>query len=165
MGEIVDYMNSKLPSVTVATAVPMATEMASTPVTNNTVNHLDAAHIQSVMLAVVADKTGYPAEMLDLAMDMEADLGIDSIKRVEILGTVQDQLPDLPELNPEDLAECRTLGEIVAYMQSKLSGDLTSTSTGGKAPVEAVLESVTETLVVDLPPHNEVALKKVSSGR
>ncbi|WP_172590390.1 phosphopantetheine-binding protein, partial [Shewanella xiamenensis] len=46
--------------------------------------------------------------------DMEADLGIDSIKRVEILGTVQDQLPHLPELSPEDLAECRTLGEIVA---------------------------------------------------
>ncbi len=47
------------------------------------------------MMEVVADKTGYPAEMLDLAMDMEADLGIDSIKRVEDLGTVQDQLPTL----------------------------------------------------------------------
>ncbi|WP_220757750.1 phosphopantetheine-binding protein, partial [Shewanella colwelliana] len=58
--------------------------------------------------------------MLELEMDMEADLGIDSIKRVEILGTVQDELPGLPELSPEDLAECRTLGEIVAYMNSKL---------------------------------------------
>ncbi|HBF47798.1 MAG TPA: hypothetical protein DDW91_15625, partial [Shewanella frigidimarina] len=47
-------------------------------------------------------------------------LGIDSIKRVEILGTVQDELPGLPELSPEDLAECRTLGEIVSYMQTKL---------------------------------------------
>ncbi|MEZ9336221.1 hypothetical protein AB4171_26375, partial [Vibrio sp. 10N.286.51.A4] len=33
----------------------------------------------------------------------------------------QDQLPTLPELNPEDLAECRTLGEIVDYMNSKLA--------------------------------------------
>ncbi|MFA0675162.1 phosphopantetheine-binding protein, partial [Vibrio sp. 10N.222.51.A6] len=82
-------------------------------------NDLNPAHVQSTMMEVVADKTGYPAEMLDLAMDMEADLGIDSIKRVEILGTVQDQLPTLPELNPEDLAECRTLGEIVAYMNTK----------------------------------------------
>ena len=38
------------------------------------------------LLAVVSEKTGYPQEMLDLSMDMEADLGIDSIKRVEILG-------------------------------------------------------------------------------
>ncbi|WP_172590392.1 phosphopantetheine-binding protein, partial [Shewanella xiamenensis] len=70
--------------------------------------------IERTMMAVVADKTGYPVEMLELGMDMEADLGIDSIKRVEILGTVQDELPNLPELSPEDLAECRTLGEIVA---------------------------------------------------
>ena len=65
------------------------------------------------MLSVVADKTGYPTEMLELSMDMEADLGIDSIKRVEILGAVQDEINDLPELNPEDLAELRTLGEII----------------------------------------------------
>jgi polyketide-type polyunsaturated fatty acid synthase PfaA len=82
---------------------------------------LSAALVQQTMMAVVADKTGYPTEMLELGMDMEADLGIDSIKRVEILGTVQDELPGLPELSPEDLAECRTLGEIVDYMQSKLT--------------------------------------------
>ena len=70
---------------------------------------IDLAHIQSVMMEVVAEKTGYPTEMLELEMDMEADLGIDSIKRVEILGAVQETIPDLPELNPEDLAELRTL--------------------------------------------------------
>ncbi|NQZ41841.1 MAG: acyltransferase domain-containing protein, partial [Moritella sp.] len=80
---------------------------------------IDLAHIQNVMLEVVADKTGYPTDMLELSMDMEADLGIDSIKRVEILGAVQEIITDLPELNPEDLAELRTLGEIVSYMQSK----------------------------------------------
>ncbi|TYK64113.1 phosphopantetheine-binding protein, partial [Colwellia echini] len=68
-----------------------------------------------------ADKTGYPTEMLELGMDMEADLGIDSIKRVEILGAVQEIITDLPELNPEDLAELRTLGEIVSYMQGKVT--------------------------------------------
>ncbi|WP_299496162.1 beta-ketoacyl synthase N-terminal-like domain-containing protein, partial [uncultured Shewanella sp.] len=41
--------------------------------------------LEKTMLAVVAEKTGYPTEMLALDMDMEADLGIDSIKRVEIL--------------------------------------------------------------------------------
>jgi polyketide-type polyunsaturated fatty acid synthase PfaA len=56
-------------------------------------------------------------------MDMEADLGIDSIKRVEILGAVQDQITDLPELNPEELAELRTLGEIVAYMHQSSDGE------------------------------------------
>ncbi|MEZ8720527.1 phosphopantetheine-binding protein [Vibrio pomeroyi] len=153
LGEIVDYMNSKLgATATTSTEVAAAT-------LESTSNDLNPAHVQSTMMEVVADKTGYPAEMLDLAMDMEADLGIDSIKRVEILGTVQDQLPTLPELNPEDLAECRTLGEIVTYMQSKLSA---------AAPVATPkAESVTpivETATAELPPHNEVALKKLPAA-
>ena len=49
-----------------------------------------------VLLAVVADKTGYPPEMLDLDMGLDADLGIDSIKRVEILSALQEQLPEAP---------------------------------------------------------------------
>ncbi len=69
------------------------------------------------LLAIVSDKTGYPADMLELDMDMEADLGIDSIKRVEILGALQDAHPDLPEIATDVLAELRTLRQIVERMQ------------------------------------------------
>ncbi|QUM76746.1 SDR family NAD(P)-dependent oxidoreductase [Moritella sp. 24] len=117
LGEIVDYMNAKAQAVSPLTT---ATNATNAPVTSApVVAGIDLAHIQNVMLEVVADKTGYPTGMLELSMDMEADLGIDSIKRVEILGAVQEIITDLPELNPEDLAELRTLGEIVSYMQSK----------------------------------------------
>ena len=51
--------------------------------------------LQALMLAIVAEKTGYPADMLNLGMDLEGDLGIDSIKRVEILSAVADQAPEL----------------------------------------------------------------------
>ena len=44
--------------------------------------------IQERLLAVVSERTGYPAEMLGLDADLEGDLGIDSIKRVEIAGTL-----------------------------------------------------------------------------
>ncbi|MDD1824804.1 phosphopantetheine-binding protein [Photobacterium sp. ZSDE20] len=153
LGEIVDYMNSKLGAN--AEPAPEATATAAESASND----LNPAHVQSTMMEVVADKTGYQAEMLDLAMDMEADLGIDSIKRVEILGTVQDQLPTLPELNPEDLAECRTLGEIVTYMQSKLS-DAAPVATAKAESVTPIAEKAT----AELPPHNEVALKKLPAA-
>jgi acyl carrier protein len=67
----------------------------------------------AVLLDIVAEKTGYPTEMLELSMDLEADLGIDSIKRVEILGALQEREPNLP-VQAEELAERRTLGDIVA---------------------------------------------------
>ena len=41
-----------------------------------------AGSVMQIMMAVVSEKTGYPQEMLELGMDIESDLGIDSIKRV-----------------------------------------------------------------------------------
>ncbi|MCI2961730.1 type I polyketide synthase [Shewanella sp. N2AIL] len=159
LGEIVELFskeigNSKLSAV----GSVSATTAAQVTVTATTNNGLSAEKVQQTMMSVVADKTGYPTEMLELSMDMEADLGIDSIKRVEILGTVQDELPGLPELNPEDLAECRTLGEIVSYMQGKLGQNV--------APISAVVqpEPTIDLPPHDLPPHSEVVLKKLPAA-
>ena len=64
----------------------------------------------AALIAVVAEKTGYPAEVLELDMRLDDDLGIDSIKRVEILSALQEQYPGLPALPPDRLASFRTLG-------------------------------------------------------
>ena len=37
---------------------------------------------------IMAEKTGYDTDMISEEMDLETDLGIDSIKRVEILSAV-----------------------------------------------------------------------------
>ncbi|ABM25594.1 Erythronolide synthase [Shewanella sp. W3-18-1] len=172
LGEIVDYMQSKLTQndkLPAAGSVVVSTTAQAAPAANGLSTALvHASEIESTMMAVVADKTGYPTEMLELSMDMEADLGIDSIKRVEILGTVQDELPGLPELNPEDLAECRTLGEIVALFskeigQSKLGQNAVSQNA---APVSAVVqpEPTIDLPPHDLPPHSEVVLKKLPAA-
>ena len=68
-----------------------------------------AAAAAEMVRAVVADKTGYPADMLELDMDLEAELGIDSIKQVEILSALREKMPDMPEIEPGRLAELRTL--------------------------------------------------------
>ncbi|MFN7522536.1 MAG: beta-ketoacyl synthase N-terminal-like domain-containing protein, partial [Aphanizomenon sp.] len=79
-------------------------------------------NLSHILLTIVSEKTGYPVEMLELSMDMEADLGIDSIKRVEILGGLLEIYPDLPKPNPEELGQLRTLGEIANYMQQQAQG-------------------------------------------
>jgi acyl transferase domain-containing protein/NAD(P)H-dependent flavin oxidoreductase YrpB (nitropropane dioxygenase family)/NAD(P)-dependent dehydrogenase (short-subunit alcohol dehydrogenase family) len=69
------------------------------------------------LVAIVRDRTGYPAEMLGLDLDLEADLGIDSIKRVEILGTLRDAIPTLNGSTDssimDTLSRAKTLGTIV----------------------------------------------------
>ncbi|SDI79248.1 Acyl transferase domain-containing protein [Actinokineospora alba] len=46
----------------------------------------------SVVVEVIAARTGYPVEMIDPAVDLEADLSVDSIKRTEIAGEVASRL-------------------------------------------------------------------------
>lgn len=48
--------------------------------------------VKAVLLEIVSAKTGYPADMLGLDMDLEADLSIDSIKRMEIIGSLRTRL-------------------------------------------------------------------------
>ncbi|MBT1444738.1 KR domain-containing protein [Shewanella sp. JM162201] len=140
LADIVNLMSASLPLATQAEAALVSTALVSTATVNsapvNTAQpSVSAADITHTMLSVVADKTGYPAEMLDLAMDMEADLGIDSIKRVEILGTVQDALPNLPELDAAAMAECRTLADIVNLMSASLTAEAPAVSQAPVSPL------------------------------
>jgi acyl transferase domain-containing protein/NAD(P)H-dependent flavin oxidoreductase YrpB (nitropropane dioxygenase family)/NAD(P)-dependent dehydrogenase (short-subunit alcohol dehydrogenase family) len=54
-----------------------------------------APDLLETLLRLVGERTGYPAEMLDPDLDIESELGIDSIKRVEILGALQGEIADV----------------------------------------------------------------------
>ena len=85
---------------------------------------LDHQSITRQLIKIVSERTGYPAELLDPDQDLEAELGIDSIKRIEILGR-------LPEVFPGDLAQ---------QIQSQLDRLTTLKSLNGLA--EALLSSL-----------------------
>jgi phosphopantetheinyl transferase/acyl carrier protein len=77
---------------------------------------LDAETVEQILLRLVSERTGYPTEMLDLNLDLEADLGIDSIKRVEILGSFQQELGLNLSGELEELAARRTLQGMIDYL-------------------------------------------------
>jgi len=97
---------------------------------------ISLADLQALMLNVVAAKTGYPAEMVGLDMDLETDLGVDSIKRVEILSAVTEQAPGLPEVSAARMAGMRTLREMVAYLGEQ-AGSAAAASEVKPASVES----------------------------
>jgi NAD(P)-dependent dehydrogenase (short-subunit alcohol dehydrogenase family)/acyl carrier protein len=74
--------------------------------------------LEQVLLSVVSDLTGYPTEMLGLDMDIESDLGIDSIKRVEILSSLEEKMPGLPTVSPEQMGRLKTLGQVLEHLES-----------------------------------------------
>ncbi|UKO96529.1 type I polyketide synthase [Nostoc sp. UHCC 0870] len=112
------------PAPVVAPPAPELVAVVETIVETETVaDTSDYADIAQTLLNITSEKTGYPVEMLELEMDMEADLGIDSIKRVEILGGLQEVYPNLPQPNLEDLGDLRTIGQIVDYLQKLVGGE------------------------------------------
>jgi acyl carrier protein len=68
-----------------------------------------------LLLRIVAEKTGCQLDMLDMAMDLEADLGIDSITKAEIFAALRDSGKDVSDLDISVMAKARTLGDVVAF--------------------------------------------------
>ncbi|MFN0101054.1 MAG: SDR family NAD(P)-dependent oxidoreductase [Bryobacteraceae bacterium] len=81
------------------------------------------AEITEKLVNLVSQRTGYPPEMLGLDQDLEADLGVDSIKRVEIFGALQNEslLPaSAVEGEIESLSKLKTLQAIIDWVEAKI---------------------------------------------
>merc|ERR1719201_1392599 len=73
-----------------------------------------------VVLSVLAAKTGYEVDMIEMDMALETELGVDSIKRVEILSEVQKQL-SVEAQDVAALSRTQTVGEVVDAMLKEIS--------------------------------------------
>ena len=68
------------------------------------------------MLDVVANKTGYPKDMLDLDLDLEADLGIDTVKQAETFAAIRDAFA-IPVQEGLNLREYPTLQAVIGFVR------------------------------------------------
>lgn len=87
--------------------------------------------LTSTLLKIVSERTGYPPDMLGLDLNLEADLGVDSIKRTEIIGHfLQGIFPPEDGGPPEELTELiqvNTLGEIIERVAAgRISSNLSA---------------------------------------
>jgi acyl transferase domain-containing protein/NAD(P)-dependent dehydrogenase (short-subunit alcohol dehydrogenase family)/acyl carrier protein len=87
----------------------------------------DDEPVKNVLLEVISEKTGYPPEMLNLEMELDSDLGIDSIKRVEIFSALQERLPQAPQIKSDHLGTLRSLRQIVDFLNTNSSRKAEST--------------------------------------
>ena len=141
VGEVVEAMIKELggaapaggaaaPTPVAAPAAPAATLAA--PASGG----VSAAEATRVVLAVLAAKTGYEPDMIEMDMALETELGVDSIKRVEILSDVQKEL-NVEAQDVAALARTQTVGEVVEAMIKELGGAAPAGGAAAPTPVAA----------------------------
>ncbi|WP_262371753.1 phosphopantetheine-binding protein, partial [Streptomyces sp. WAC01526] len=83
---------------------------------------LSPSELLDAVREIIHQRTGYPHEMLDAGLDLEADLSVDSIKRVEIIGALADRIglsqdaDGAMESAVEQLARVKTISGIVDWI-------------------------------------------------
>lgn len=137
------------PAAPVPVAAPVAAAPAPAPVAAPApaaapaaAAQMDGNRIKEILLSIVEERTGYPSDMVGLEQNLEADLGIDSIKRVEIVGAL---LQTLPPAYGNALGEARsqlntrsTLSEMLKMLEGLKVGEVAVPFESAEASPKAV---------------------------
>jgi len=113
---------SALPaSVSVPTVTKLETEVNVTPLAPRLVaTHKANQHddVKDRILALVVEKTGYPQDMLDLDLDLEADLGVDTVKQAEMFAAIR-EIYSIPRDENRKLRDYPTLAHVIQFVYDK----------------------------------------------
>ncbi|RJU93470.1 MAG: acyltransferase domain-containing protein [Candidatus Poseidoniales archaeon] len=103
--------------------------------------------IEQVLVSVVVDHTGYPADFIEMDQDLEGELGIDTVKQAEIMAEIRDRF-SLPVDEDFVLADHPTLNHFTAYIVKMQGGGsvqapaaeatVSSSQAAGPAPSSSV---------------------------
>ncbi len=115
-----------------AAAAPVAAPAAVAPAAAAT----EDDGVKDMVLKIIAEKTGYPPDMLDLDLDLEADLGIDTVKQAEMFATIRAAY-DIPREDNLKLRDFPTLAHIIQFVYDRKPGLKQSDATGTPAESKA----------------------------
>ncbi len=78
----------------------------------------DSDPVKERILALMVEKTGYPEDMLDLDLDLEADLGVDTVKQAEMFAAIR-EIYNIPRDENRKLRDYPTLAHVIRFVYEK----------------------------------------------
>ncbi|QDU76346.1 Mycocerosic acid synthase [Bremerella volcania] len=112
----------------VAAPAPPAVSPEPAAPTNST----SPAELEAFLVNFVVEQTGYPPEVVDLDADLEADLGIDSIKKAQLFGELQEYFEISTSATELSLDDFPTLRHVVDFLSA--NGQASSSAAASPAP-------------------------------
>jgi len=74
--------------------------------------------VEVAVLDIVEGLTGYPRDLLDLDLDMEADLGVDTVKQAEVFAAVRERFA-IPRDENLKLRDFPTLAHVIGFVRDR----------------------------------------------
>jgi len=150
-----DLAGAPVPAAPVAAAAPAASVPSTTLPTTTS-----GADVLERVLAIVAEKTGYPRDMLELDLDLEADLGVDTVKQAEVFAMVRETF-NIPRQDNLKLRDYPTLRHVVRYVEEGgvVPAGVTSPTPAVAAAVPAANPAAMPAAVAAAPSDNAIVEK------
>ncbi|WP_395817751.1 beta-ketoacyl synthase N-terminal-like domain-containing protein [Archangium minus] len=117
------------------------------------------AQVREVLMRNVVEKTGYPEDMLELDLDLEADLGIDTVKQVDIFARTREAFGVSRDPN-RALREFNTLRKVIDHIVERAQ----STGAAPSATATTTAASALASAVAAAPPPAEEPSKRSGGG-
>jgi acyl transferase domain-containing protein/NAD(P)-dependent dehydrogenase (short-subunit alcohol dehydrogenase family)/acyl carrier protein len=115
---VLEVRPSPAPAAVMTTATGASPTAAQPPETSKPAVPGDA--VKERVLALVAEKTGYPVDMLDLDLDLEADLGVDTVKQAEVFAAVREAY-GIARDDQIKLRDFPTLAHVIRFVHERRS--------------------------------------------
>lgn len=114
--------SAPIPQVVAAAATNGHASSYETALTTSTPCRADADAVADLLIEFVVDLTGYDRDIVDLDADLEAELGLDSIKIAQIVGELQEQF-ELRAIRADQLSlgDFRTLRSIQSFLLKSMA--------------------------------------------
>jgi malonyl CoA-acyl carrier protein transacylase len=104
-----------LAAAAVSAPTPLEAAAPSVPASGGVATPAASGGVEAKVLAIIAEKTGYPSDMLDMDLDLEADLGVDTVKQAETFAAVRSTF-DIPRLDNLRLRDFPTMRHVVRFV-------------------------------------------------
>ena len=102
------------------TEPPAEVKQEPKPEPKKEIKPLDESTVTKEVVTLISQKTGYPEDMLELDVDMEAELGIDTVKQAEMLILLQEKY-GITSNNGLVLKDYPTIRHCINYIMSNTS--------------------------------------------
>ncbi len=142
-----DTTASAASATTAAAAAPSASAAATTTA-DASAGTVNRAAVAAALLNIISDKTGYGLDELQEEYELEADLGVDTVKQAEILATVR-EMYHLERDESFRLADYSTIRSLIDYTVARASGADSEAATTASATT-----APTATIATDSAPAN-----------